>query len=163
MEEETKIVAEQLEFPYELACELFAVFSRFEYALKEAGYYRAGRNNAAEPDWERFGQEITQEFERRLAGEVADAVAYLKQEPPSRQVVQHGTLNWQALVLPNAAEAVKALLSVRIVRNNLFHGGKHTPHSPPGRDEKLVRAALVILKACLAAHNAVRTEYETTA
>lgn len=69
---------------------------------------------------------------------------------------------WRALAFPNLSEAHKALLAVRTVRNNLFHGGKHTPHSPPGRDENLVKASIAILQWCLSVHVEVRDDYETS-
>lgn len=41
----------------ELVCEFFAVFSRFEFALKAHGYMIA-RRYRAEPDWWRFAEEV---------------------------------------------------------------------------------------------------------
>jgi hypothetical protein len=48
------------------------------------------------------------------------------------------------------------------VRNNLFHGGKHTPHSPEGRDEKLVWCALTVLVAYLEQDDEMRDNFEQT-
>lgn len=38
--------------PKDIVCEFFAVFSRFEFALKESGFVREERRAA--PDWKRF-------------------------------------------------------------------------------------------------------------
>jgi len=153
----------QLQLPAELACEFFAVFSRFEYALKEFGYRKAGRNATAEPDWDKFADDVANSFQDSQPPEVVQVVTYLLSEPPMRQFIKNGSLNWRPLVLPDRSQVHKALLAVRTVRNNLFHGGKHTPHSPPGRDERLVKSSLIVLKRCLQLHNGLRTEYELSA
>lgn len=155
---------QHLQFPAELACEFFAVFSRFEFSLKENHYFRAGRRGAAEPNWDRFASDIAECFDAGQDGTTVDAVAYLIDAPPSRQVVENNAVTWRDTVFNvNDSKAQKALLAVRLVRNNLFHGGKHSPHSPPGRDEKLVRAAIAVLKHCLTLDQELRTDYENSA
>lgn len=154
---------QHLKLPAELACEFFAVFSRFEFALKESGYRRAGRNGAAEPNWDQFANDVAGAFTIVQSDEVRAAASYLVSEPPYRQVIENNGLHWQPLVFPNGAHvASKVLLAIRTVRNNLFHGGKHTPHSPPGRDERLVRAALLVLNFCLVQNANVLADYETS-
>ena len=46
----------------DLVLEFFWKFSVFECALKREGFLRAGRNNAAKPDWDRFGREVQGRF-----------------------------------------------------------------------------------------------------
>jgi hypothetical protein len=131
--------------------------------LKESGYRRAGRNAAAEPNWDQFANDIAGAFENIQSNDVRDAASYLVAEPPYRQMIVNNGLSWQPLTFPNGSHAVsQALLAIRTVRNNLFHGGKHTPHSPPGRDEKLVRSALLVLNFCLKQNVNVRADYETS-
>lgn len=136
-----------LQVPRALVCESFAVFARAEYALKEAGFCkpRHSRDNGAEPDWDRFAREIANKFEVNQSQEVSEAIDYLLKQPPQRQVIQNGVMTWRPIRLnENFPLSGQVLQTVRMVRNNLFHGGKHTPHSPPGRDEKLVRSALEV-------------------
>ncbi len=42
--------------------EFFWKFSIFECALKREVFLKAGRNNAAEPDWDKFGREVQGRF-----------------------------------------------------------------------------------------------------
>jgi hypothetical protein len=153
-----------LQFPAELACEFFAVFSRFEFALKECGFRRPGRNGVAEPYWDKFAGEIAESFNNIQDQEFAEATKYLLDDPPMRQVIESNNITWRPPVFDNKAPPAKSvLLAVRTVRNNLFHGGKHTPHSPRGRDQKLVQACLTVLQVCLTVHGQLRDEYETSA
>jgi hypothetical protein len=58
-----------------------------------------------------------------------------------------------------------ALLLVRRVRNNLFHGGKFSDevHSGRARNELLLRHSLAILHRCLDLSPSVATDYENAA
>jgi hypothetical protein len=146
-----------LQMPRELACEFFAVFARFEFALKEAGYVYVNRFKRAAPDWDRFASEAGAKLQVPAGSELDAAVAYLTDAPPQVQTSAQG---WSEVPLRGDVSVARALDAVQRVRNNLFHGGKHTPHSAPGRDEKLVRLALVILSACLAQDGNLRYVFE---
>jgi hypothetical protein len=140
----------------ELVCQFFAVFSRFEFALKECGYVR-DQNGRAAPDWGRFKDDC------KLTVAATDPLhgfmGYLIANPPQ---VQEPNLKWMARPLRGTTDEAKALESIQRVRNNLFHGGKHPPLSLPGRDEQLVKASLAMLHACLEQHPQLLSEYETT-
>lgn len=147
-----------LDIPPELIVEFFLVFSRFEFALKDIGYSRPNRYGVATPDWDRFRDEAIQWFRELAAGSAElDAIDELLAEPPRVQV---GPRAWETRPLRSPARVGQALESAQRVRNNLFHGGKHTPHSPKGRDEILVRSALTVLDCCLASHQALRESFE---
>lgn len=143
--------------PRELACEFFAVFSRFEFALKEAGYVHINRFNRAIPHWDRFANEAGSRLQVSAGSELDAAITYLTGEPPEVQTSAQG---WSQAPLRGDTLGAMAIDAVQRVRNNLFHGGKHTPHSPPGRDEKLVRLALVVLGACLAQDGNLQGTFE---
>jgi hypothetical protein len=145
-----------INIPKELACEFFAVFSRFEFALKESGYVKG--EGRASPDWKRFAQESTLE----VAGDSLPAISmgYLIAYPPQ---IQMPNLKWKDLALQGKTDRAKALESVQRVRNNLFHGGKHPPLSAPGRDTELVQASLAVLYAVLEQNDQIRSDYETVA
>jgi len=142
----------------DLACEFFAVFSRFEFALKECGFVYVNREGRAVPDWRGYRDRAATLLRIQDDAVLVEAVAYLNDEPPQVQV---GAQSWSdTSALRGTAPAGTALDATQRVRNNLFHGGKHSPHSPPGRDEKLVRAGLAVLYACLTQDDNLRREYE---
>lgn len=143
--------------PADLVVEFFVVFARFEFALKEAGYV-SGARGYAEPTWHTFERDIAAAFQPPTTEEGA-AVHVLTTQPPLRQVFRDNRLTWEPMPL-RGPPVVRALTAARQVRNNLFHGGKHTPHSADGRDAALVSAALAILNACLRRHEGVRSAFE---
>lgn len=138
--------------PKDLACEFFAVFSRFEFALKEGGFVKG--EGRASPDWQRFAREVVLEAD----GPVAVSLGYLIAYPPQ---IQTPNLKWKSLALQGKTDRAKALESIQRVRNNLFHGGKHPPMSAPGRDAELVTASLAVLYAVLEQNEQLRSDYET--
>lgn len=158
--EPAKSPFDELDIDKELVCQFFAMFARFEYAMKATRFLWADRHGNAVPNW--------QELRRELANPVSDtkdkatraAVAYLLAEPPEVQKVIAGRAEFQSLALADGTDGAKAIEAAQRVRNNLFHGGKHTAHSSPGRDERLIRSAMAVLYACLAADGALLSEYE---
>ncbi|RXV67947.1 hypothetical protein D1006_22240 [Burkholderia stabilis] len=127
-----------------LAFEFFFRFSRFEFALKENLYLKFTDVGAkAEPGWERFSEKWRDKYE------VSDEARRLLDAPPMRQIVGPGQkLEWvQVLFTPNSADLDKVSQLLRIVRNNLFHGGKHQARDwdDPKRTESLLLNCLSIL------------------
>lgn len=147
-----------LRIPRELVCDFFATFSRLEFALKELGFVRKGPDRAY-PDWDRFAREAAPSVRLVDGSDMATAVQYLTAEPPQ---VQTAHLTWEHAALAGQTPIEQALHAVTRVRNNLFHGGKHTPHSPEGRDEKLVRASLHLMYAILEQNERLRAVFEQT-
>jgi len=137
-----------------LACQFFAVFSRFEFALKDSGYVNTNRHGRAVPDWDRFAAVVT--LEVPADSDLALAIEFLNREPPQVQTSAH---NWDHIPLRGNTQIARAIDAAQRVRNNLFHGGKHTPHSQPGRDQALVQAALVVLLACVSQNKNVGAAY----
>jgi hypothetical protein len=137
----------------------FFAYSRFEYALKRAGFLYHERRYA-EANWEKFGVEIEQAYERakRTRG-LDDAIRYLLDHPPMRQVRNaDGTLGWENRRRNGQKEVVWLLNLVKGVRHNLFHGGKFL--YDPARDDRLLRCSMIVLAACLELHSTVRQFYE---
>jgi hypothetical protein len=145
-----------LQIPQPLACEFFAVFSRFEFALKETGYFYVHRGRAS-PDWRTFAATIAETLNVTLGSDLSEAIDFLNREPPQMQI---SARDWKVVELFGTTPIATAIDAAQRVRHNLFHGGKHSPHSPPGRDERLVRAALAVLLACLAQDPALNAAYE---
>jgi len=122
----------------------FLIFSRFEYALKEAGFLK---NAKAKPAWDSFSDKINGYLPSRKNeyDEFRNAIDYLNNCPPRIQIVKHGTklLDWKCYK-PQGNEARVLTEYIRRIRNNLFYGGK-IPFDPT-RDSKLIKSATTILK-----------------
>ncbi len=135
----------------ELIFRFFAVFSRFEYALKRSKTRL--KDGDATADWDAYGGELRGRFASVPAQTFQDACTYLKSEPPKKQVIENGVLKWKNTYEGNVRFTENdVLILVRRVRNNLFHGGKY-PSGPVvddmERNNKLVRCALTVLETCL--------------
>jgi hypothetical protein len=151
---------EHLQIDRDLVCEFFGWFARFEYTLKETGFCKAGRNGNAEPNWRCLGEKIGRDLADCKDQNVVGAIQYLVNDPPQVQKCVGRRPEFREDRLQGENHGEKAIEAVRRVRNNLFHGGKHTPHSPPGRDEKLIFCSLIILEACLNLREDLRSEFE---
>lgn len=137
-----------MRMPPELACEFFATFARLEFALKEGGFRRDARGLAA-PAWQRFAKSLEGKIALDEGSALAEAVSYLTADTPK---VQMANGDWEPRALEGASPIAQAIDAAGRVRNNLFHGGKFGLDSPDGRDEKLVRSAMIVLKA-IVEHN----------
>jgi len=141
--------------PDPIVVEFFVKFSRFEYALKRAGYLDTTRNRV-EVDWNKFAENIGQGFQDRLShpeyAQLNSAVEFLQNQPPKKLVLQSGTddLCWKKSD-PSQGDVVKNILVLlRRIRNNLFHGEK--PRTIVGgsqRGKKLIKHGLTIIETCL--------------
>jgi hypothetical protein len=144
----------------DLVFRFFAVFSRFECALKRADFFKRGLNDAAQPDWERFSQTLQGRFGGIQNAAFGEACARLLTKPPQKQVVDGQALRWKASTrVAGECEEAYILRLVRTVRNNLFHGGKY-PWPDQGvedaaRNRGLLEASLVVLNECLALNAAL--------
>lgn len=139
--------------------EFFWRFAVFECALKREGFLRKGKNDAAEPDWEKFGECIHGRFIAvRGVNGFFEAVDTLKAASPRRQVVRDGKLHWDVLQQrPGESEEGFVLRLVKTTRNNLFHGGKYPdgPIAEIARDKTILNAALRIIEGCYELHSGI--------
>ena|SRR6185312_9565973 len=76
-----------------LSLDVFRTFARCEYALKAAGFRSATRNEV-KADWRAFARALGEVFDRPADPELAAAVNYLLQQPPRKQVIRDGQLEW---------------------------------------------------------------------
>lgn len=145
----------------DLVFNFFWKFSVFECALKREGFLQTtGQNNAAIPDWDRFGKSVAQSFGKIRAEGFQEAVRELKRASPRRQVVRDERLAWEEIVQrSDESEEQFVLRLMKTTRNNLFHGGKYP--DPDGRvaeisrDKGILRAALKVLEGCYELHPGV--------
>lgn len=143
---------EGLQIKEETVCEFFAVFSRFEFSLKELNICRSD-HGIVTPAWKRFAEIISKKI--TINSELQQSIDHLINNPPLVQTEAH---KWEQRQLYGENEFAQAIDATTRVRHNLFHGGKHTAHSPAGRDELLVKSALSVLYACI---NQDKELYET--
>ena len=71
---------------------------------------------------------------------------FLESEPPRRQAVSGHDIDWKDTSIGNGEQHENYVLRlVRIVRNNLFHGGKYPipvgPMEDVGRNRELLNAS----------------------
>jgi len=142
-------ILDLLNVPRELTLDFLATFARFEFALKKAGYAQ-GDDSKVLPDWNSFGRDVAK-LDAALLAPVLNSCQYLQQHPPRKQVLQNGALHWVARQGTSGSAIGDVLLSVRTLRNNVFHGGKFPegPVAEPLRDEALIRDCLTVLKGLL--------------
>jgi hypothetical protein len=133
--------------------EFFALFSRFEYALKQCGYM--SNEKIAKPDWHKLAKKknIVALFEKMQND---DGIAILFSAPPNKQIVRNGVLCFEPYA-PSVA-TVDLCDAVKRVRNNLFHGEKDLANWRK-RDEELCRASTIVLKTILRADERLLSAY----
>jgi len=142
----------------DLVLDFFWKFSVFECALKRERFLRAGRNDAAEPDWSSFGRSITGRFRDVAVSGFTVAIETLEAASPQRQVVREGRLTWEAVKRqPGDSREQFVLRLAQTARNNLFHGGKYPDDrvEEVARDKAILRAALKVLEGCYELHPGV--------
>lgn len=103
------------------AMEFLFWFSRFEFALKKAGCLKStDAGKKAEPNWDMFVKRNRATYEPTAA-----ARALISARPKQQVVASGGQLGWQELQFAATEfELQKVTLLLRLVRNNLFHGGR---------------------------------------
>jgi hypothetical protein len=95
-------------------------FARFEFCLKEAGFLKSDRpGKKAEPNWDMFVRS------KRSAYVVsANAKALVKAAPQQQVMAGNTRLVWKDISFDaNEFDLQKMAILLRVVRNNLFHGG----------------------------------------
>ena len=155
-------IFEHLHVRPELAMEFMAVFSRVEYALKSTRY-AVGNDSRVDAAWDRFANDINDNFLNIQVPRLTQATNFLLSKPPRKQVLDGNRIKFiDQTVDPNQSPAQQILRFVRTVRNNLFHGGKYLPfgENEQGRNQKLVESALIVLQFCVEIDPDVSTSYQ---
>lgn len=139
--------------PSSAAIRLFACISRFEFALKEAGFVTGLENAAVSVGWTDFEAEAGRAgaYDRLRS---IDAVRPLFDGPPRKQLRKESGFEWGApLPVENIHQVSTA---VRQIRNNLFHGGKA---GADPRDDELCEAATATLLFLLTINQRVEAAF----
>ena len=149
----------------DLVFRFLAVFSRFECALKRAHFLKNTRH--AKPDWDKYANELRGFFANVADEDFQKAVEFLRSRPPQTQVVdERGELSWEATSTAQEEHCENyVLLLVRVVRNNLFHGGKYSTGviEDTARNEALLEASITILRHCRTLNHDVHRAFEDVA
>jgi hypothetical protein len=145
-----------------LLLEFFLTFARAEFALKNSGFV-TGDEHSASADWNKFANALKDHFEEGRTRELETAMNYLLDNPPMRQVLRNGKLMWDANLSTNGSSTSEVIfVLVRRIRNNLFHGGKHSLEvfEDTKRTTRLIESALLILKAGISLLPQVESAYD---
>jgi hypothetical protein len=140
------------------AFEFFFWFSRFEFALKENGFLESHTQGvAAKPGWDDFVVRWRDSYK------LTHAARRLLVVPPDRQIVGAGDLlTWKPVGLDDCtSELQKVVRLLKILRNNLFHGGKHggAGWDDAARAGELLLVGLSVLNE-LAEMSSLKADYE---
>lgn len=131
----------------------FNYFSRFEHALKMRGLKKVDRRGyITGVDWGNYSPAVGYPAKVKV---IDEAVEYLCREPVKRQKED---LSWEAAPVIANVTFVDALRQVPYIRNNLFHGGKYLKPDAK-RDNSLLEASIVLIKACLISDSSLLQEF----
>ena len=154
---------EELRIPRETAISFWAQFARAEFALKATRFATGNEGESANPAWDKFGSEVAATLDPWGHPDLAKAVTYLLDNPPRKQIVRGERACFEDIPSPagRRTDIECALVLMRRVRNNLFHGGKYFDHDDANRDLNLIQASMMVLEACVNHIGEVRLAYET--
>jgi hypothetical protein len=142
--------------------EFFIAFARFECALKATGFVR-GNIEKVSANWDGFTSSISREFDNRIrTKQIQTAIDYLNENPPRIQNYIAGSLAWRDRVFPENDPLINRLsLSIRDVRNNLFHGGKFNGNYQEdfSRNYILLNSTITVLNYWLELNDTVRRNF----
>jgi hypothetical protein len=133
----------------ELVFEFFWKFSAFECALKRAHYLT--EREWAEADWARFAKKGKFNSPKFKAG----ASELIKLAPKKQMTKSEGgerSIRWDEAGRRDETDKDFALNLLRIIRNNLFHGGKYPdgPIEEIARNKKILQVAVGLIDECYA-------------
>ncbi|MFK7945243.1 MAG: hypothetical protein AB8B85_20335 [Paracoccaceae bacterium] len=117
----------------------FALFGRFEYAMKEVGWLVQGRRRPF-AEWDDVARILSDEFWERFRNCAATAVLF--DEPARERELVNGQAVWPDVPPRPPSDNVSLFRGLKKIRNNLFHGDKSVGRE---RDQALVAAGVAIL------------------
>jgi hypothetical protein len=144
----------------ELVTDFFMTFARAEFALKCAGFVKAGPHLEPQVRWGDFASSLGDTVLSSRDPAVQRAIDYLTTRPPQKQCVKNGALTWVAREPKRPRDPVFLVTSITTVRNNLFHGGKEIQGPLTERDRRLIRSALDLLVYAVSQHECVLRAFQ---
>lgn len=147
-----KSLIQKIQVAEEEFLEFVLLFARLEYALKRTSGFAFKKGASVYADWKKLGRELNPCFGPAQNDDLCHAIEYLIQQPPFEQVLKNGEMSFaQPKQRTNEPFLVQILDTVKIVRNNLLHGGKFPDGevSDPARNRTLLKSASFVLLECL--------------
>lgn len=126
------------------AFDFFAVFSRFEYALK---FSALRQDNRPEASWYKLAQALGAPFYEAM--KAARAAAIYFENPPDQLALIEGQVQFVSVDPPR--DGWELFQALKRARDNLFHGDKRHDND---RDRALMIAGLFILNSAYEAAEA---------
>ncbi|ELW2863453.1 hypothetical protein [Klebsiella quasipneumoniae] len=106
----------------ELAFEFFYWFSRFEFCLKENKFLESeNEGSKAKPGWDKFVNKFSPQYTQSN-----NAKRFVSLKPLQQKVGKNSSVVWDDINLANDNELQQVVRTLKTIRNNLFHGGKHS-------------------------------------
>jgi hypothetical protein len=144
----------------ELVADFFMLFARAEYALKCAKFIdKRERGHGFDVDWDKFARKLGDQVTNPRHPQILEAVRYLQEKPPGRQIYKHDRFEWVPRECTNRDDPVFVIRSVTTVRNNLFHGGKEIVGIMAERDRELLEHSLLALAYWVTLNDKVRDAF----
>lgn len=128
------------------AFDFFAVFSRFEYAMK-FGCLR--QDNKPEASWHKLAEALSASFYEAMKAAPAAAIYFAN--PPGQLELKDGQVGFAPVDPPR--DGWELFRALKRARDNLFHGDKRHDNS---RDADLMVAGLFILNRAYEAAEAAQ-------
>jgi hypothetical protein len=149
-----------------LVFDFFWAFTTIECGMKHAGLHTTrGNSNVIEADWDGFTTELVDYATERSQTFIL-AARNLQRFRIQRLELIGNIPTWRPVERGRMGEVEFTLYLLRLVRNNLFHGGKYefgAPAEQVERDTNIIRAALSVLDQCFEHHPRVKVAVERAA
>ncbi|MEQ8628301.1 hypothetical protein [Ekhidna sp.] len=139
-----------------LSFRFFMAFSRFEYALKRAGFVHTPANGSiAQASIQDFGDLIQNSIDLNDKS-IKNCADHIFNNPPNVLLqANDGRLHWIALT-PFSRSVTYLIKCMRTTRNNLFHGNKQLPGNDITRNVRLISSFFPILDCLIESHPQVQ-------
>ncbi|WP_337043865.1 hypothetical protein [Emticicia sp. 17c] len=146
-----------------VSLDFFIMFSRFEYALKTLPLFSKEKETDygkySEANWTEFTKELAKsgKIDYSKPEKLKIAKDYLINNPPYKLLFSKVTNKLEPeenKVNANYSETKKLREHIKLIRNNLFHGGKYTDNMIEGSKENkeavkrnilLIKSAMIVL------------------
>lgn len=131
----------------DLVYDFFETFARFECAMKLEARFCSRSGKRAIPNWKQLKTEFGPRLTDPNNSKLEEAINYLLGQPPKLEIYRAGRGNFEHTNLSAGSRGEQALEASQRVRNNLFHGGKHTGLPvEEERNDRLLRYALLVIE-----------------
>lgn len=134
----------------------FTVFQRLEYALKREGFVHGEVGGDAKASWKKFAETLPKDFFQKIESQKL-APTLVSNPPRKERRLTDTKVGYKSEPEPPLTSSVGLFSSIRVLRNNLFHGGK-IPYLE-NRDPDLINDALAVLREALRTNEKVRQRF----